>query len=319
MAATDLNTAQPCRFTVRLPRPLWIGLGTLVLVIVAVGLRFGAPIYRQQRAVRLIERLGGIVEIEQRGPKWLHGWLGDERMEMFGTARKVFFVESEVTDADLVPLRALSEIDEMSLAHSQVSDCGLIRLSGLQKLERLSLADTFVRDEGMAYLKNLEKLSHLDLSSTFVSDDGLVHVGSVPSLVALDLSRQVVKTAGENYGRISDAGIKHLAGLKKLRSLNLRYTEVTSEGLRHLGGLSELKELDLSGTRVDEQGIQHLKSLGNLETLLVSETSTFTDRCLRHLIDIKPLKHVSVVFTSVTSNGVREFEKRRPDVRIDVR
>jgi hypothetical protein len=224
-----------------------------------------------------------------------------------------------ITGRTLGTFRSLPILRELDLRQTEFGNAALEILGKTKELRVLSLSSTQVRDEGMAHLRQLEKIERLDLSSTFVSDRGLLDVGTLGTLKDLDLGRQVQPIKGEQYGRIGDAGVAHLAGLKGLRSLNLRYTQVTSEGLRHLGDLSELQELDLCGTRVDEKGIPHLTSLGKLETLLISETSTFTDRGLQQLIDLKPLKHVSVVFTSVTSKAVRDFEKRRPDVKIDFR
>jgi len=71
MAHTDSVTPEPRRFSIRLPRPLWIAMATFAVVVVTVGLRLGVPIYRQQVAVREIELLGGTVRTLPRGPEWL--------------------------------------------------------------------------------------------------------------------------------------------------------------------------------------------------------------------------------------------------------
>jgi hypothetical protein len=42
---------KPGHHSIRLPRPLWIGVATGVLVIVALSLRFGIPTYRQRAAI----------------------------------------------------------------------------------------------------------------------------------------------------------------------------------------------------------------------------------------------------------------------------
>src|SRR5262245_2417071 len=68
---------QPRRFSIRLPRPLWIGSVAGVLVVVAVGLPIGVPVYRQYVAIREIEEVGGRVETYARGPKWLRRQFGD--------------------------------------------------------------------------------------------------------------------------------------------------------------------------------------------------------------------------------------------------
>ncbi len=54
-------TPKPRRFSIRLPRPLWIGLAAAVLVVGALGLGFGVRIWRQYATVQAIERLGGAV------------------------------------------------------------------------------------------------------------------------------------------------------------------------------------------------------------------------------------------------------------------
>ena len=69
MSATtpSIVTAEPRRIVFRVPRPLWIGLATVVLVVAGLGLRFYMPIYRQQVAIREIKRVGGQTEM---GPGW---------------------------------------------------------------------------------------------------------------------------------------------------------------------------------------------------------------------------------------------------------
>ena len=50
-------TTEPSRFAIRLPHWGWCLLGTVVLIGVGVGLSVGLPKYRQQAAIREIERL----------------------------------------------------------------------------------------------------------------------------------------------------------------------------------------------------------------------------------------------------------------------
>ncbi len=60
MSATDANTPELPRVSIRLPRPLWMGFATAVLVVLAIGLGVAVPIYRQHLAIREIKRLGGL-------------------------------------------------------------------------------------------------------------------------------------------------------------------------------------------------------------------------------------------------------------------
>ena len=47
---------------------------------------------------------------------------------------------------------------------------------------------------------------------------------------------------------MTDAGLKELAGLKSLQTLNLSNTKVTDAGLKELAGLKSLQALDLNDT-----------------------------------------------------------------------
>jgi hypothetical protein len=71
MSTIDPTMPGPRRFSIRLPRPLWIGVAAVLLVVAEAGLRIGVPIYRQHAAVREVKRLGGKVEAERHGPEWL--------------------------------------------------------------------------------------------------------------------------------------------------------------------------------------------------------------------------------------------------------
>src|SRR5262249_46373214 len=79
MFDTDPVSSEPRRFSIWLPRPLWIGLAAVVLVIVAAGLGIGVPILRQQVVIQEIHFLGGWSEVRYAGPQWLQELLGYER------------------------------------------------------------------------------------------------------------------------------------------------------------------------------------------------------------------------------------------------
>src|SRR5258708_2393838 len=130
MATADPITPQPRRFSIRLPGPVWIGVVTFFLIVVAVGLHFGVPLYRQRAAIREFERLGAPVVTRQGGPKWLRQSLGDERMSLFDDVDAVDLCDVQVTDATLAQLAGLSRLKSLSLATNHVTDAGLAHLKG---------------------------------------------------------------------------------------------------------------------------------------------------------------------------------------------
>ncbi|MFN0053430.1 MAG: hypothetical protein ACKV0T_14700 [Planctomycetales bacterium] len=72
MSAAPSRISTDSRFAV--PRPLWCVLATVMLIVVALALQFGVPIYRQQAAIREIERLGGAVDVSDGDPAWHASW-----------------------------------------------------------------------------------------------------------------------------------------------------------------------------------------------------------------------------------------------------
>jgi hypothetical protein len=58
--------------------------------------------------------------------------------------------------------------------------------------------------------------------------------------------------------KVTNAGLKELAMLKKLASLNLAKTQVTDAGLKELTALKNLTVLYLGGTKVTDTGAQEL-------------------------------------------------------------
>ena len=61
------------------PRFLWLTVATVALVVVAAGLPYGIPVYRQWSALDQIERYRGfeIAGVRPVGPKWLRQCVGE--------------------------------------------------------------------------------------------------------------------------------------------------------------------------------------------------------------------------------------------------
>jgi internalin A len=85
-------------------------------------------------------------------------------------------------------------------------------------------------------------------------NDKFVHLlVEIENLTALDLS----------HTQITDAGLKELWKLTKLKSLNLNFDGITDQGLR------DLEMLDLSATQITDAGLSELGELKNLTHLYI--------------------------------------------------
>ncbi len=116
--------------------------------------------------------------------------------------------------------------------------------------------------------------------------------------------------------KVTDAGLKELAGLQSLQALDLGYTQVTDAGLKELAGLQNLQALNLSGTQVTGAGLKELARLKSLQTLNLSGTQV-TGAGLKELAGLKSLQALYLGGTKVTDAGVEELRKALPGCRID--
>ena len=60
---------------------------------------------------------------------------------------------TQITDAGLMHLKGLTNLEELGLSSTRVTDAGLVHLKGLTKLEKLGLVGTQVTDAGVAELQ----------------------------------------------------------------------------------------------------------------------------------------------------------------------
>ena len=90
------------------------------------------------------------------GKQAIEKWGGKVRFQL---GRKwVDLNNTQVTDADLMHLKGMKNVEILTLMSTQVTDAGLEHLKGFTRLYCLSLAGTQVTDAGLRHLKGLENL-----------------------------------------------------------------------------------------------------------------------------------------------------------------
>jgi outer membrane lipoprotein-sorting protein len=199
---------------------------------------------------------------------------------------------AKVTDAGLKELAGLNHLRTLDLSETQVTDAGLKGLAGL-KLKQLTLSFPLT-DPGLKhYLAATEPPIWLDLLGAKVTDAGLKELAGLKTLKVLDLPAQVTEEglrglAGLKLKKLTlpfvltDVGLKHyLAAVEPPTTLNLRGTRVTDAGLKELAGLKTLKKLDLP-TQVTDAGLKELAGLKSLQ-LLNLEGTDVTDAGVERL------------------------------------
>jgi len=108
--------------------------------------------------------------------------------------------------------------------------------------------------------------------------------------------------------KVTDAGLKHLAGMVRLRKLDLRRSAVTGSGFAFLAGLHNLERLDLDDAAVSDAGLAYLKNLPRLERLDLQNTEV-SDAGLACLKKLPRLERLYLSGTRVTDAGMVHLDQ----------
>jgi hypothetical protein len=116
-----------------------------------------------------------------------------------------------------------------------------------------------------------------------------------------------VRTLIVRESAVSDAGLEHLSGLKRLEYLNLGDNpRIHGHGLTFLATCPVLRHLVLSETSVTSDDVARLRDFPALERLDLSHTSV-GDGALEFLIELSALRSIDLSFTAITDNGLERL------------
>jgi internalin A len=226
---------------------------------------------------------------------------------------RVLFLESTgVRGPGLKELAALPDLRQLELSYNpQVTGVGLKELATLKDLRLLQLRSTATSDAGLKEVAELKGLRKLNLSFTKVTDAGLGHLAALPRLEWLDLSGNVQGNPG-----FTDAGLKDVGRITTLKFLDLSSApNVTNEGVKHLAGLQELHTLDLSYTKVTEAGLKDLAGLKALRRLNLHGVK-MTPAGFKELATFKHLQALGIARTGLTGPVLQELKQALPGCQI---
>jgi Leucine-rich repeat (LRR) protein len=143
-------------------------------------------------------------------------------------------------------------------------------------------ADAEKIQQAIPLIPRLGYLTSFSGINTPITDDVLLSVGRVKSLVNVDLSGT----------EITDVGVGHLVGLRRIASLTLADSKVTSACLKDLGELPNLEILNLSKNDISG-GFEHLVSCEKLTWLVLSHVK-LSDADVASIAEYPNLKRLSI-------------------------
>src|SRR5262249_41069119 len=106
--------------------------------------------------------------------------------------------------------------------------------------------------------------------------------------------------------QISDAGVKHLSGLNRLKTVHFGNAKVGDPSLEIFARLPNLTHLFLQGNSFSNAGLKHLAGMKQLRSLSIGlgKTKLITDAVLPHLAELTALENLDLQGYSISDDGI---------------
>jgi hypothetical protein len=186
---------------------------------------------------------------------------------------------------DLEAIGRLPNLERLSLPQDlTINVSGAREIAKLVQLKSLRLYNVNIDDASFVELRTLVHLEELDLTHTSITDEGLTTVVQMPLLRTLELHRYPFHTSQQLSdaclesiarlreserlslsGKVTDAGLKQVTRLPKLKSLSILNTEISGNGLAALAD-SSIEQLTLAPGQIS---VEPLKKCPKLKSVWV--------------------------------------------------
>ena len=190
-----------------------------------------------------------------------------------------------------------------------------LTLDGVKALKKLRLqmygtingvsTQTLISNDNLRHLKVLRNLEELALP-TWTNDDGISNVAGLIRLKVLN-----VPTA-----KLTNAAMSHLKNLAAMESLVLTGANIDDAGVSQLAGMSNLQILNLSNSGITDAGMDHVGKLASLQMLFLARTA-ITDASIPQLVKLKGLRRLDIVGTGITAAGREKIRATIPRIEIN--
>jgi len=287
MATTDPIPTEARHFSIRLPRPAWVGVATVVLVLV------GGTVCSSADQKILDEEIPENLLVWKPRVKVadanIYQMVFGDDFDAVAARRKLdTLLAQKVRAVDLVcrltdvqkqklqlagrgdNKRLIDRVEEiggqLQLLNDESTDIDAL----IQEAELLSRGSRpAFPDDASLFVKTLAKALTPEQLARYEPLRAVYRAGGVVQTLHVESDDILVNLVGTPFG---DGGLAHLSKLPGLHSLYLGSTQVTDAGLEHLNELTSLERLGLDDTHVTDAGLTHLLGLTNLRWLFLSNT-----------------------------------------------
>ena len=141
-------------------------------------------------------------------------------------------------------------------------------------------------------------LESLNVISTKFDDDWIAPIGQLTNLKTLRFT---------NNGKLTDAGMEKLAGLKNLESFSFVGTQITGRAYAKCEDWNKVTRVSHRGSSIDDEGLKELcEHLPNLESISLAHAK-FTDAGAPHLAKLTKLKGLELGTRNATPAALKNL------------
>lgn len=235
------------------------------------------------------------------------GQIGERGLARMRAMRSVtdltLYYSEFVADVALANLRGWKQLERLNLRGTDVTDTSLAYIGELTGLRALDLSFTQVTDNGLEHLGNLTQLEELSIGGNKVTGSGLQVLRLLPKLRSLNVNGAQKRNSGMWVTSVTDFDLGMIGSLKSLEALDLGGTKTTDLGLERLAGLTRLRELNVSRTAAGAAGLAAVSKLP-VERLSLWKAAKVGDEAMTPLAAMKTLKSLDLSGTAVTDRGL---------------
>lgn len=150
------------------------------------------------------------------------------------------------------------------------------------------------------HVGHLATLESLNIISTKFNDDWMPSLAQLTNLKVLRFT---------NNGKLTDAGMAQLAGLKNLENFSFVGTQMTGKAYARFEGFTKLTRVSHRGSSIDDEGLRQLcDHLPNLESISLAHAK-FTDAGAPHLAKLSQLKGLELGTSKATPQALLHLAK----------
>ena len=213
-----------------------------------------------------------------------------------------------ITDAGIAHIATLTNLKTLMLGNCRMSNAGLAELARLKSLEKLTIRKTNITLSGLNRLNPLKNLRELTVKY-IARDEDILDIGGLTALERLTLS-----LSRDHKYEHRDEDLACLSKLTRLKHLGIGpYKGITDAGVRHLAGLTGIERLHLGGKGLTDDGLAHLTGMKRLTNLSIS--GDFSDKGLRHLESLRALCVLDFLRgANFTTRAMNEFKRKMPNL-----